>query len=332
MQKQSGFTLVELLVVIAIIGVLVALLLPAVQAAREAARRTQCTNNLKQIVLAIHNFYDAKRCLPPGGLGGGGEATWFVRIMPYVEEEGVEDLWLPYVDRKTGGYYYATDKARQAHVSIYNCPSRRAPGDGFLSKDLNTRSPGGGGPGALGDYAGNIGPLDPYLDSALATFQKKIYGVIAHLNQCDATVGGPAGKRYIDLMAGEKVLWTNRITFKKVTDGTSKTLFAGEKYVRHDEYGLYGSGATLGQLSGDISLYNDDKYESFARVAGFGYEISEGYELSATRGRRFGSSHAGICQFAMGDGRVVAISVNIETDVLRRLSDRRDGEMTNLEF
>jgi prepilin-type N-terminal cleavage/methylation domain-containing protein len=97
-KKSTGFTLVELLVVIAIIGVLVALLLPAVQAAREAARRMQCANNLKQLGLACQNFHDTQGTLPPAynmrltvsaaGIQGGGDGyfTWFANILPYVEQ------------------------------------------------------------------------------------------------------------------------------------------------------------------------------------------------------------------------------------------------------
>src|SRR5262245_20166918 len=86
---RAAFTLVELLVVIAIIGILIALLLPAVQAAREAARRTQCSNNLKQIGLSIQNYYDAHKSLPPSYLSGAGHATWLVLILPFTEEKSV---------------------------------------------------------------------------------------------------------------------------------------------------------------------------------------------------------------------------------------------------
>src|SRR5687767_10121672 len=91
---RPAFTLVELLVVIAIIGILIALLLPAVQAARESARRAQCANNLKQIGVAVHNYHEARKSLPPCRLAGGtGWATFFVLILPYMEQEQVYDLW-----------------------------------------------------------------------------------------------------------------------------------------------------------------------------------------------------------------------------------------------
>src|SRR5687768_4677827 len=94
-RKRTGaFTLVELLVVIAIIGVLVALLLPAVQAAREAARRSQCSNNLKQIGLAFHNFHDVRNSFPPLRIAGAeGWASCWVLILPYMEQNAAYDAW-----------------------------------------------------------------------------------------------------------------------------------------------------------------------------------------------------------------------------------------------
>src|ERR1044072_9093438 len=100
-RSRNGFTLVELLVVIAIIGILVALLLPAVQAARDSARRSQCTNNLKQIAIAILNYEGSKKRFPAGSTTKGGTrdgpywSTWSIDILPYIEEEGLYSLWNP---------------------------------------------------------------------------------------------------------------------------------------------------------------------------------------------------------------------------------------------
>src|SRR6478752_3318846 len=91
--RGLGFTLVELLVVIAIIGVLIALLLPAVQQAREAARRNQCANNLKQTALAVHNFEGTYQTLPSSRIGPQ-HATWFVQILPYIDQKNLFDLWV----------------------------------------------------------------------------------------------------------------------------------------------------------------------------------------------------------------------------------------------
>src|SRR5688500_123866 len=136
---RAAFTLVELLVVIAIIGVLVALLLPAVQAAREAARRTQCINNLKQIGLAAHNSHDAYKVFPSGGWGwhwvgdsdlGVGEKQpggWTYNLLPYLEQTNVHALGK---DNSPGTITAAQKagafKATQTPIAEYLCPSRRS--------------------------------------------------------------------------------------------------------------------------------------------------------------------------------------------------------------
>ena len=93
MKKNRGFTLVELLVVIAIIGILVALLLPAIQAAREAARRSQCVNNLKQLGIAMQNYHDVRKTLPMGSFSCCW-GTWQMAILPYIEEQQLADIYL----------------------------------------------------------------------------------------------------------------------------------------------------------------------------------------------------------------------------------------------
>src|SRR6188474_2229539 len=156
--NRPGFTLVELLVVIAIIGVLVALLLPAVQAAREAARRSQCQNHLKQLGLGIHNFEDVYKSLPHSRYDA--RYTWAVELLPFIEQRALFEQW-----DLTKNYYSQKDVARLTTVPIYFCPSRRshkqgqqgsisvAGGDPTLDVPDNTTNP--MMPGALSDYAGS---------------------------------------------------------------------------------------------------------------------------------------------------------------------------------
>ena len=131
---RRGFTLVELLVVIAIIGVLIALLLPAVQAAREAARRSSCTNNLKQIGLALHNHADVNKRLPEG-YEGSGKYAWSTFILPYMEQQNVFDA----TDIQTSETYSGTQAAAlAAELDVFNCPSDPGPDANPYFDDLPT--------------------------------------------------------------------------------------------------------------------------------------------------------------------------------------------------
>src|SRR4051794_6965030 len=119
---RTGFTLVELLVVIAIIGILVAFLLPAVQAAREASRRSQCQNNLKQIGVAIQNHHDTRKVFPMGRKGIDQKAvSWAFFLLPYMEETAIYNSW----DRNAKVFDPSTDATKRTPIETYACPSRR---------------------------------------------------------------------------------------------------------------------------------------------------------------------------------------------------------------
>ena len=123
-QKSTGFTLVELLVVITIIGILIALLLPAVQAAREAARRMQCANNFKQVGLAMHNYHAVKGCFPPGMFNGGGIYGWGVFVLPYMELDGLYQMY-----DFNSGYWTGTPTSGNRRVTGMSIPAYLCPSD-----------------------------------------------------------------------------------------------------------------------------------------------------------------------------------------------------------
>ena len=328
-RSYSAFTLVELLVVIAIIGVLVGLLLPAVQAARESARRIQCINNLKQIGLGIHGFHDAYKGLPPVGFAGAGTSTIFTFLLPYIEQNAASELWGPKL--RYSNFYYSTTDARETQVSSYYCPSRRAPmlsdydaAPSYIDSSLQTR-------GALGDYAACFGNRQNEVawqngkpqktDSRGAFMFSNTHPAAYLLPETDTVYNGETYRFYTKLHLP--------VSFKDITDGTSNTLFIGEKHVRVEDYGK------VSAESQDVSIYNDNWPGTIARIVGSGpdgdYPITSGGnsfdDLGPLRAAQFGGEHPGICNFVMGDGSVKGVAVTTDLEVLALLAMRDDGEV-----
>lgn len=324
-RRAGGFTLVELLVVIAIIGILVALLLPAIQAAREAARRSQCQNNIKQIGLAIHLFHDTKKALPPARIDCN-HGTWAGEIWPYLEEGSVADLYDPELS-----YYFQPKQSIEAQVSVYLCPSRRiAP---QLSVEGDDRP---GVPthvaGGLSDYAVSNG--DGYDYVGVGKGESGNSGENPGDNKSIPNGAFRFGPRVADKCFGFDPMlrlkggYVAVSNFKKMVDGLSKTIFAGEKHVPEIDP-RDGSSAFGKKYTRDNSVYNPDYHRSFSRYgsAKVPIAIARDEPIANLDYAPFGSWHPGICQFLMGDSSVRSINSSLDGITLGRLTNVRDGEV-----
>jgi prepilin-type N-terminal cleavage/methylation domain-containing protein len=331
-RPAHGFTLVELLVVIAIIGILVALLLPAIQAAREAARRSQCLNNCRQIGLAIHNYHDSKKELPFSRAGDGG-LTWAAVILPYMEETSLGNLV-----NTAESFDDHPIEFRETPVPTYRCPSRDH--DSELSYPPGDPMPGmrrsgssaedravGTAVGARGDYACVSSTWRDGQDGS--TYDRYM----------DGSIVAP------DII-GDQV--KARTKFSRIVDGLSKTFLVAENsYWMSVRCSIYDGGDNPGAVLGrGESAFDERVLPLFPRgsvpsapsrgnIEGGGIARSQFQVDPQTSGVNgscwFGGDHTSVINVTMGDGSSRAISKDAEILVLENFVTRNGGEVTELD-
>lgn len=303
-RRPHGFTLIELLVVIAIIAVLIALLLPAVQQAREAARRTQCKNNLKQLALAIHNYESTSRTLPPGGVSSlsiqppnanfctsGSDRTrapWTVMILPFLDEAARYNQFNHSADFTSSSNIPGS--AQNDAVFKQNCPKFQCPTD---PNSLNTVN------------------------------NNNYFGVQGGGTTVPCSTQGGTRVFYLN-----GVLYLNSLTrLSDITDGTTNVFLIGET-----RYCPTPSGRSdLSHASWSSSIKLDS---SFGVPLTFAAAMTQINSIAGSGGtidcfnimsRTFGSFHNGGCHFAMVDGSIRFVSENIDITIYRTVAIRGDG-------
>lgn len=339
---RRAFTLVELLVVIAIIGILVALLLPAVQAAREAARRSQCTNNLKQIGLGLHNYHDTYKSFPAGAWCCGGNNTGMNRklpalgaILPFVEQGPLYDQIPQAVDLEA---FRLPDGTMISGTRIvgYQCPS-----DNFIQPVGATPNHRytqnyamSGGPSGLGN---NPNCACAQFDWWRQTYSSPNHGNWQYHTNSGAGANGPAGlfsrntTEYHPLILNSG----NRTYYGKMqhaTDGMSNTIMAFETRPQCSDHAIQGW-ARPNQINGLAStvvpINWDSCYESLAAAQAVG---KDGCSARCNWNMEWGakSKHSGGAQFLMGDASVQFISQTIDHWTYQYLGDKCDGMAVTL--
>ncbi len=297
---RSGFTLVELLVVIAIIGVLVGLLLPAVQSAREAARRMSCSANFKQVALALHNYHDTHRSFPMGGGISGGCSgfsgahlfSWGVYTLPFLEQGTRYDAIRFNVSNYANGYAPNHDPdTALGPIPTYLCPSNPQ-GDTMVNPALS-------------------GAIDAYARTDMAG--------VADSRDWRCNNSGSTGLR--PRSDGNGIFYARSKTkFRDIIDGTSNTLFIGE--VTGDPRQATGDSATT--YNGNVyALY--DLLDTSTGING-PFTVPGGGAF-AWRPQGFSAFHPGGAHFALADGSVRFLSESINQSLLSGLTTRAGGEV-----
>ncbi|MDX1965684.1 MAG: DUF1559 domain-containing protein [Planctomycetaceae bacterium] len=294
MHRRQGFTLIELLVVIAIIAILIALLLPAVQQAREAARRTQCTNNLKQIGLALHNYHDQNLAFPnsDGGTPNLSGSSAFTAILPQVDQSNMYNKY----DFSIGGATTYNQAVTGQRIPAYLCPTavirRDVPAPGCTGASPGSTLDSGRAPGT---YAVNTGTTDPY-------------GLSSNNPACNGAI--------IPSNSGVTRM-------RDFTDGTSNTALAGESAWNISDY-LITSGSCSGQVRWGFTYWSSPYplATAFTLQPPFNPKTGGSSVLS-----RFRSDHPGMVNFVFADGRVRFISQNVDNSILAAMGTRGGGEV-----
>ncbi len=310
LSSKRGFTLVELLVVIAIIGVLVALLLPAVQTAREAARRSQCTNNLRQLGLSLHNHHDVFNVLPFARTGGRPQSiSWAPLILPYIEQKNLLDLFTSPIPNGSTTFpmylpsseapgtninitinninrtQFQATGAMNIPVKIFVCPTRRKAT--FLSADGGTAN--GGESGICSDYGANYGT-----------------------NTNATTNDGP-------FWLNDNLHYAVGQRFAEISDGLSTTILFGEKHVMLSA--LKQQPAVLD--ASDFVVYSCRNAFSVGRIGGANAPLA--LTQNDTYRNQFGSWHPGVVPILFGDGSTQMLRSSMSTTVLGYLCSSIDG-------
>ena len=305
--RRRGFTLIELLVVIAIIAILAAMLLPGVQQARDAARRTQCTNHLMQIGVALQNYEMAHRVLPPGSINNNGpienrpkgyHMSWFVQLLPFIGEGNIHR----HIDFQKSIYAKANVEARAQPILLLRCPSSTLSPTvtTVAGTPKETASPDEGALVGTSSYAGvhHDGQTKPAKPDA-----PKIYR------------DGP-----IDADQNGVLFLNSSITYQQISDGSGHTLFAGE--TQNVAGGMGWASGTSSTLRNGAIMIN--KTPSLSQPAARGQKPPPAKPFAAGG---FGSAHPGGANFLRGDTSVIYINESINTTVYRRLCNRHDGEL-----